>query len=376
MKSFTPSCFWFIVCANYFPIIADNKKDEMAKSIFNSINSLEFPVFSRLPRQNLKLQRVENEENKVKYFELLAKMTKKFEEIIHENGCFELTSHEESNYSGRSPPYKSSFTKEDDEFLIEMRKMVIEKHDKFFSNEENQPISNYDKAMACKQLPLEYFIELMKIDEIELKRSNEEKFQRLIENFCNEDKTTLLLERQQIDPNNILKDLEFLSTTEFDFLNYLEAKQQLDLALLNNEMYEENKTVTNEISLQIDLTKQEKIENNEKIEKIENKEKIENNENNENKENIENIENKANVEKIEVEPNKEICCENCLEDKNTCSKCKNKTGKFSSTNPSKKPNKIPKLMKDDIVCQVCNDGDYSEDNMIVFCSVIFIFTIN
>lgn len=343
------------MCANHFPIIAENKKEEIAKSVVNSINSLEFPVLSRLPRQNWKLQKAENEENKVKYFELLDKMTNKFKEVIHKNDCFELTGHEEMNCSNRSPPYKSAYTKEDDEFLIEMRKMVIEKYDSFFPDEEDQQISNYDMAMACKQLPLEYFIELLKIDEIELKRSNEEKFQRLIENFCDEDKNALLLEKQQADPNNILKDLEFLSTTEFEFLNYLEAKQQQDLALLNNEMYDENKNVPNENSLQLPDIKQEKIEKIEKSDENGKNEKVDK------------------TEIMENEPNSETCCENCAENKNNCSKCKNKPGKFSATNPTKKPNKIPKIIKDDIVCQVCNDGDYSEDNMIVFCSVLFTF---
>lgn len=36
------------------------------------------------------------------------------------------------------------------------------------------------------------------------------------------------------------------------------------------------------------------------------------------------------------------------------------------------PAKTRKILKDDIVCQVCNDGDYSEDNLIVFCAVIYI----
>ena len=40
-----------------------------------------------------------------------------------------------------------------------------------------------------------------------------------------------------------------------------------------------------------------------------------------------------------------------------------------SNNNTTQASKTHKVIKDDIVCQVCNDGDYSEDNMIVFCSV-------
>ena len=51
-----------------------------------------------------------------------------------------------------------------------------------------------------------------------------------------------------------------------------------------------------------------------------------------------------------------------------------KNDNINNGNPTQS-SKVHKIMKDDIVCQVCNDGDYSEDNMIVFCSV-YIFLYN
>lgn len=338
-----------MVCSNYFPVISDLKKEELTHSTLTNLINLDFPIFSRIGKQNFKTHnKAENDEKKGIVFPLMQKMTKGFQEIIQNKGCFELSPNDDLYFSNKPLPYKTSYTKDDDDFLIETNKFAIEKFELLLSDPEEPEVSNYEKVMAFKQIPIEYYIEMLKVEENELKESNEKKLKELMEKFQKEEKNPFLLDRQQFDSDNILKDLEFLTFMESDFLNYLESKQQQDLALYNLEIYEENKNL-----IPIDGVFQ-KSEDSQKLSEITAN---------------------PNEEKLSdtTKQHESNSPEDVIKNPNPHGKVQHNKSNFSvSMVPSKKPSKLPKLLKDDIVCQVCNDGDYSEDNMIVFCSVMII----
>ena len=305
--------------------IAD--KEEMYQNSIYGLAEREFPLISRINKQILKGNKPENEENKRVFFPIIERMTRKFEEIIQKKGVFELVSNEELEFYSNPKhfPYKSNYTKEDDDFITEIRKFGVEKFEENFQDDEDKNLDSYQKTMAFKQMPIDYLIELMNVERTELKTSNMEKMEEIKKAFLNEDAEKLLMEKEPLDQENLLKDLEFFTNTEIEFLNYLEAKQQQNLALMNMDLYDEIKIDNNGNN----KTSDKEIVNN-------------------------------------VEENEENCDENNNMNNNNCNKSNNKACESKNTTL---PSKLHKIIKDDIVCQVCNDGDYSEDNMIVFCSV-------
>lgn len=361
MKSFTPACLWFIICANYFPLMTNQKKEETFQEVLKQLHEKEFPLLSRINKQTLKLGKTESDESSKICLMLTNKMISKCEEIIHLHGITDLSNTEELYSNTKYFPYKTAYTKDDDNFINDIRKYGLEKFEEFFNEDEYQNVTYYQKAIAFKKLPLDYLIELLSIDKMELKNSNLKQLNQIKENFFSEDANRLLKEKENFEGDDLLKDLEFFTSIESEFLNYLETKQQQALALVNMDIYDDPKptnilsNTNNNETIFSDLSKKEIALN------------ASNNETN----------NNNNTKSLE---NLNILCENSevLEngEKNDCSNIilHIKTSQSANTTNVSTHSKNHKvLLKDDIVCQVCNDGDYSEDNMIVFCSVYFFY---
>lgn len=356
-----PSCFWFMVCANYFPNMASQMKEETFRRTLSALSEREFPLISRLNKQMLKTTAKPEIEDKSLILEIGEKMGRKFDEVIHNRGVMDIGNNDEFYSNSKHFPLKSIFNKEDDDFIIQMRKYGIEKYNQYFPEEEQGAFSNYNKMVAFKQLPLEYVIDLLSIDREELKTTNMQKIGEIQKAFFNEDVDKLLAEREYMDPENILKDLEFMTTTEIEFLNYLEQKQQINLALMNTDVYDDDKNEKgsnfssecsnpkNDKNENYDLTNGDFIQEKPCVESL-----------NETK-----LNNETNDMTIELNNPPPVNNEETSPETNNNVKENHATGSNNTTQASK----THKVIKDDIVCQVCNDGDYSEDNMIVFCSV-------
>ena len=352
-----PSCFWFMVCANYFPNMASQIKEETFRRTLSALSEREFPLISRLNKQMLKTTAKPEIEDKSLILEIGEKMSRKFDEVIHNRGVMDLGNNDEFYSNSKHFPLKSAFNKEDDDFIIQMRKYGIEKYNQYFPEEERGAFSNYNKMAGFKQLPLEYVIELLSIDREELKTTNMQKIGEIQKAFFNEDVDQLLAEREYMDPENILKDLEFMSTTEIEFLNYLEQKQQINLALMNTDVYDDDKNdkgsnyssegsnPKNDKNENYDLTNGDFIQEKPCMDSL-----------NETK-----LNNETNVMTIELNNPPPV--------NNEETSPENNNDNVKKESHATQVSKTHKVIKDDIVCQVCNDGDYSEDNMIVFCSV-------
>ena len=319
-----------MVCANYFPLMTPQNRDDAFRNSINGLDESEFALFSRITKQNLKSNKSEFDEKKQNTL-IFKKIEGKLEEIITSKCCFELNYNEEFYSNQKNFPYKSIYNKDDDMYITEIRKYGIEKFDQYFQEEEYKEIPKHEKIQIFKQLPLDYLIDLLNIDREELKNENKLKIQDIKKVFFNEELDKLLLERAPLEMDNILKDLEYFTNTENDFLNYLEAKQQLNLAIMNMDLYD-----------------------NDQLPSINSKTT-----------NLKSTDDPENV-------NNEIYNESGKTN-NKCNGSINNATKGNGNNDKsqnqKLKSKIRRIIKDDIVCQVCNDGDYSEDNMIVFCSV-------
>lgn len=338
-----------MICANYFPNLSSHSKEEIFRQSVIELEKREFPLFSRINRQLLKnIPRSDCDDQS--FFDLKERMSRRFEEVIQSKGVFDLNN-DEFYSNSKHFPLKAAYTKEDDDFISQMRKYGVEKFDQYIEEEDLKQSSNYQKTMAFKQLPLDYLIELLTIDREELRNGNMQRIGEIKQAFFNEDIDKLLAEREFQDPNNILKDLEFLTTAEMDFLNYLELRQQQNLALMNMDLYDEEKSPSK--TLDISLPKQEKSNEfadpgNDIVIDLEDA-----------KESDDTMKEKPGSEDIKKSPE---------QSNPETSKQENENPQPSNQNQSSKTTKA-KIVKDDIVCQVCNDGDYSEENMIVFCSV-------
>ena len=334
-----------MVCANYFPTLSAPQKDEAFRHTLGELEKREFQLLSRLNKQLLKAPQRQEPEPDVRLRELKNRMTRRFEEVIQAKGVFEL-SNEEYYSSSRHFPLKAGYTKEDDEFIVQMRKYGIEKFDQHCADDDDAgTASNFQKAAAFKQLPIEYLIELLTIDREQLHAENMEKIGGIKRAFFHEDGDKLLAEREALDQENLLKDLEFLTSAENDFLNYLEQRQQQNLALMNMDLYEDEKPGNNSMVIEISPRKPESREpGNDTLEVV-----------------INNDEEDVSISLEVARPGPSQ--EGAQEPAGAQAKKEHVAGHPQQTS------KVPRPLKDDIVCQVCNDGDYSEENMIVFCSV-------
>lgn len=379
MKSFTPACFWFMLCANYFPNLTNQSKEEIFRHTIAELDEREFSLISRLNKQLTKNTIKLELEDKSLFFSLTEKMSRRFDEIIQNKGVFDLTNNDDFYSNSKHFPFKATYTKEDDNFIAEMRKYGIEKFDQYFQNEENiNTFTHFDKAMAFKQLPIDYMIELLNIDRVELRNTNMQKIGEIKKAFFNEDVDKLLVEREYMDPENILKDLEFLTTTETEFLNYLELKQQHNLALMNMDLYDDEKisnlTTDNlkNITNELNNSKNDQTYNLIIDELIHQKPSLKNENGDNGLKSVKTMNNEMNDINNNDDINKNNHNQSDVGENSNSSQMKNDN--INNGNPTQS-SKVHKIMKDDIVCQVCNDGDYSEDNMIVFCSV-YIFLYN
>jgi len=295
-KYLNPNVFWFIINAEYFPrntFAHKNNKESVHNRLYR-IKGFTPDVSQRLTRLDLKSDYIQTKPLDASEQTLLTSFSKA---IKHSTESLRANNYAEKISTSRNINviHRPTYTIEDDEWIIQMRKYIHENYTQLQEKENNslqQDDTNFD---VLSKIDLQDLLLLYEKDLANLALQNEEEIDELenkISDFIEQEEP---LKKLNHDLQDSLVDFKMKFPEEEAFISYLERKQ--------NEEKEKGKT--------------------------------------------------------------------SLPEANESHASKNaKGGKKSSSSMSLHANAKVKL--EDAICQICNDADYSDDDLIVFCAVNFI----
>jgi hypothetical protein len=254
------------------------------------------------------------------------------------------------------------------------------------------------KLSAIQRIQLDQIVDLYTLDYNEIKKQNNQMIDEIQERIALESETGPFNSREY-KWDDILVDLEILLPEEEDYLKYLEIKQQNnDFSFYSNTTVaptsskskpNKSKSVSGYLSQQ-NIDEECREENNEVKNEDENKgldcdepsqavkdeypSQLYSSEINLSIEEGKNYFEDGKNSIVDEDPNHNDNEENVKNEESNPNPNKQESiedfENFDANGQNNSNEKLKsRIFMEDMVCQVCNDGDYSEDNLIVFCAV-------